>query len=620
MRILKSIIICLFVLFNLQQAFPQKYLYSIDIENIVNDKLVIELTCPKISVDEVVFSFPASIPGSYMMLNYGNLIENFEAFDSKDKKLSLKKISDNSYQIKHAKQLTKIRYVADDSFDSKHGYEIHRQAGTNFDEGKNFFLNAAGVFGYFEGMVNLPVELEFAKPPQLDGYSSLKTISKDSKKQVFIANNYHQLIDCPVMFTLPDTSSFKLGNCKIMVVCYDESGAQYAQLITENIKPKIMAVGKFLGKIPVKEYTFLFYLKDMAEIARRYKAGEIGKLELINIKRTGATKEGALEHNNSSTYYYIDTGDTSFLASVKNSTVHEFLHMVTPLNLHSQLIADFNYSKPVMSEHLWLYEGVTEYFNHLSLLQESQLDLENYLNLLRQKIASGSKFPYQEMSFTDLSKNSLEEKYHNQYFQVYQRGAVLAWLLDMEIIRLTNGDKNLKDVVLKLTAKYGPNKPFDEDSFIEEFVQEVHPELIYFFNTYITGHENWEINKELNTIGIEYYDVAKVNRPRNIITDNDIKTKETSKGIKIIEAGTNEWAGLLVNDIVEEGFYNKYFKTKDTYVDEGSIVNLPIIRNGTKTQISVKVQYKMQDTNYVLMESSKKSEVQIRNFKKWIGI
>ncbi len=601
------------------QSFTQKYLYRIDIANVSDDKLKVELTCPKIEIDEIVYSFPASIPGSYMFLNYGNLIEDFEAFDSNGKKLDVKKISDNSYQIKRAKRLAKITYVADDSFDSKHGYEIRRQAGTNFDDGKNFFLNAAGIFGYFEGMEKIPIDLEFFKPSHLDGYSSLSCNLKTDVKQSFTAKNYHQLIDCPIMFTLPDTSSFKLGNCNVMIVSYAESGAQYAKLIADNIKPKIEAVGKFLNNIPVNDYTFIIYLKDMADIARRYKAGEIGKLELANIKLSGATKEGALEHNNSSTYYYVDQGDTSFLASIKNSTVHEFLHVITPLSLHSELIADFSYSNPLMSKHLWLYEGVVEYFNHLSLLQGGQIKIENYLQLMRQKIVSGSRFPLNEMSFTELSQNSLKDKYHDQYFQVYQRGPILAWLLDMEIIRLTDGTKNLKDVIFSLTKKFGPEKPFIEDNFFDVFVQEVHPELSNFFNNFIVGRENWDINKGLNTIGLEYYDITKVNRPRNILTDNDIKTKESGDGIRITETGAEEWAGLQVGDIVETGFYNKYFRVNDSYVSEGSLVTIPVNRNGKISNLTIKVQYKIQDTNYVLNELLKKSKSQCRYFNKWMG-
>jgi predicted metalloprotease with PDZ domain len=43
---------------------------------------------------------------------------------------------------------------------------------------------------------------------------------------------------------------------------------------------------------------------------------------------------------------------------------HEFFHIVTPLSIHSKEIQDFDYNDK-MSEHLWMYEGVTEYFANL---------------------------------------------------------------------------------------------------------------------------------------------------------------------------------------------------------------------------------------------------------------
>jgi predicted metalloprotease with PDZ domain len=52
--------------------------------------------------------------------------------------------------------------------------------------------------------------------------------------------------------------------------------------------------------------------------------------------------------------------------SMMDVVSHEFFHIVTPLSIHSKEIQDFDYNDPKMSEHLWMYEGVTEYFANLS--------------------------------------------------------------------------------------------------------------------------------------------------------------------------------------------------------------------------------------------------------------
>ena len=80
---------------------------------------------------------------------------------------------------------------------------------------------------------------------------------------------------------------------------------------------------------------------------------------------------GALEHGNSSFYVLPDFGDTTFTSMIKRVALHEFMHIFTPLNLHSEHIGNFDYVEPKMSKHLWLYEGVTEYFANLILLQSN---------------------------------------------------------------------------------------------------------------------------------------------------------------------------------------------------------------------------------------------------------
>ena len=239
---------------------------------------------------------------------------------------------------------------------------------------------------------------------------------------------------------------------------------------------------------------------------------------------------------------------------------------------------------------------------------------------MRQKIANGINFPYAEMSFTEMSEHSLEKKYNKQYSQVYQRGAVLAWMLDMEIIRLTEGNKNLKDVIFKLSSKYGQDINFNEENFIDEFINEVHPDLRKFFDLYICGHENLDINKSLQNIGLEYFETAKVNKPRHFITDNDVISKITSKGDKIKKVGINEWAGLKKGDIIFSNVYFKYFKSNDEYVPEGTIVNIPVKRGKNMIQLPVKVKYSMQDTKYVLNEIQNKTEEQQAFYNKWIDL
>ncbi len=65
---------------------------------------------------------------------------------------------------------------------------------------------------------------------------------------------------------------------------------------------------------------------------------------------------------------------------------HEFFHIVTPLNVHSKEIQYFDYNDPKMSEHLWMYEGTTEYFANLFQIQQGLIDEADFYKRIVDKI------------------------------------------------------------------------------------------------------------------------------------------------------------------------------------------------------------------------------------------
>jgi predicted metalloprotease with PDZ domain len=69
--------------------------------------------------------------------------------------------------------------------------------------------------------------------------------------------------------------------------------------------------------------------------------------------------------------------------SMMDVVSHEFFHIVTPLSIHSKEIQYFDYNNPKMSAHLWMYEGVTEYF--ANLFQINRLITEEVYSRLQTK-------------------------------------------------------------------------------------------------------------------------------------------------------------------------------------------------------------------------------------------
>jgi hypothetical protein len=200
---------------------------------------------------------------------------------------------------------------------------------------------------------------------------------------------------------------------------------------------------------------------------------------------------------------------------------------------------------------------VTEYFSHLIRLQGGRVTVDAFLEELEGKIRSGERFPFARMSFAEMSTNVLEKGYKEQYGHVYDRGAVLAWLLDAEIRRLTNDSKTLADVILDLHAQYGPKRPFDEAGFYDAFAASSHPEIRSFFAQYIEGRQALPYQEILQPLGVTYRDTVEVIRIVSPLDrrKNDIRMyPATSTGHRTVKkVGKNNWSSLQEGDIVHAG-------------------------------------------------------------------
>ena len=117
---------------------------GINLNNVVDDKVQVEVNPHKIKEESVVYSLPAIVPGTYAMSNYGKFVSDFKAFDYDGKEMPVQKLDDNSWQVNNATKMDKVSYWVDDTFDSKEKHGIYVMAGTNIEEGKNFFLNLPG--------------------------------------------------------------------------------------------------------------------------------------------------------------------------------------------------------------------------------------------------------------------------------------------------------------------------------------------------------------------------------------------------------------------------------------------------------------------------------------------
>ena len=460
----------------------------INLNDVIDDKVLVTITAPKISTDEVTYSIPKIVPGTYSIDNYGKYIEDFKAFDNKGTALTVAKIDDNTWSIKNAKTVAKVTYLVNDTFDTEKGSgfgnsDIFSPAGTNIDAGKNFMLNMHGFVGYFQDKKDLPYNVSISHPATLWGATSMTDRDVSDTNDLFTTTRYAELVENPIMYAKPDYTTFTIDGMEILIGVYSPTGKVTAESITPEMKTMMTAQKNFLGKInTTKKYSVLLYLSTMTD--------------------TDAKGFGALEHPTATTVVLPEMMPKSELVkSMVDVVSHEFFHIVTPLSIHSKEIHDFDYNAPKMSEHLWMYEGVTEYFANLFQINQGLITEEDFLNRMSEKIANANAMN-DTMPFTTMSANVLNEPYKAQYLNVYEKGALIGMCLDIIIREKSNGERGILDLMQKLSNEYGPSKPFNDNELFAKITSFTYPEVGTFLETYVSGPTPIPCDTFLAKVGI----------------------------------------------------------------------------------------------------------------------
>ena len=288
----------------------------------------------------------------------------------------------------------------------------------------------------------------------------------DASWDSFLAKRYFDVIDNPILYARPNKETFKINDITVSLSLYSPNGTYKAIDLKERMEEMMIAQKAFLGDVDsTKEYNILLYLSQLNE--------------------NDAQGFGALEHHTSTVGVLPESMSKDRLEQAMIDVVsHEFFHIVTPLSIHSKEIQYFDFNDPKMSQHLWMYEGTTEYFANLFQIQQNLIDEEEFYERIMQKVANAKGYD-DAMSFTIMSKNILKEPYETNYANVYEKGALINMALDILIREKSNGQKGILWLMKQLSRKYGKDVPFEDDKLIDEIVDLTYPEVKIFFDNHV---------------------------------------------------------------------------------------------------------------------------------------
>ncbi|GAA4460208.1 peptidase M61 [Nibrella saemangeumensis] len=528
-----------------QSAAP--LFYEINLNDRADDQFKVTLRVNGLKPENAVYQFAATAPGTYQIMDVGRYVRGFKAFDKQGKELKSQQVSTNQWKIDQPAQVREIRYSVAETWDTPvKEHKPYNMCGTSIEK-DHALINGQGVFGYPTGMQATPIEVKINYPAEW----SVGTALDKNAKGHFLARNYDHIVDSPILLGRLTKAETTVAGAQIDVFTYSKTDKITSTQLLNDMQAMLTAAGQFLKKLPVKRYTFLYHFEDQ--------------------------DWGAWEHSYSSEYVMEEADFTPALAQkVTSIAAHEFFHVVTPLNIHSEIIEQFNFVTPTPSEHLWLYEGVTEWASDAMQLRGGIMDTDTYLGELTEKIQIDKSLDT-TYSLSKLGLTCYTNEGQRQYFNIYNRGALVAGLLDIRLLELSGGKRGLREVINELATTYGPNKAFPEKDFFAIFVQKTYPEIADFFARYVRDAQPLPFQEYYGKVGIRYFPaIATGEKTPSLglqIGFIDSKLKIVNVEEPLVKAGLregDEWIGfnqqpVTMSSVQAIAGQMKQLKPGDTY-------------------------------------------------------
>jgi predicted metalloprotease with PDZ domain len=462
--------------------------YSIVPKNPGAHLFEVTLTVPAPDPQGQILAMPAWIPGSYLIRDYARHVVSIRA-RAGDREIELVKIDKSRWQ---APSLHEALTVTLDI----HAYDLSVR-GAHLDTTHGYF-NGACVFLQVVGQEDRGVDVEICPPPKAAG-KTWRVVTSMSRHDAALyefgtyrAENYDELIDHPV----------EIGD--VLIGEFEAGGIPHAIAVRGHTRVDMARICQDLAILCAEHHKLLPPPRDLD----RY-------LFLLLVVPDGY---GGLEHRWSSSLLCGRNdlpvrGETIPKSSYRKFLrlcSHEYFHLWHVKRMKPQRFTPYDLSAESFTGLLWVFEGITSYYDHLALVRSGLITRESYLELLARTITrvirTRGRFrqSVEESSFDAWIKfYKQDSNSSNATVSYYTKGALVALALDLTIRRETGGEKSLDTVMRECWRLYGETGEGMPERGLEPVAESVTGlDLREFFERYVRGTGDLPLQKMLKDFGI----------------------------------------------------------------------------------------------------------------------
>lgn len=492
---------------------------------------------------------PAWIPGSYMIRDFAKNIVELAATDpSNQAPLAVEKKDKSTWLIHTDGQPIRISYRV-------YAWDLSVRS-AHFDQTHAYF-NGTSLFLEVLGQETQPCSLNLQKPSFTESTkwkvaTSLTPVNHERYEfGLYHADNYDDLIDHPV-----EISDFTLASFEACGVQHDVVfvGKHYADLdrLCKDLKTICEYQINFFGTpAPMDYYLFMTLVVDQGYGGLEHRAST----SLI-------ANRSDLPHKNDKE---ITDGYRTYLGLCS----HEYFHTWNVKRIKPQKFLPYDLTQEVHTSLMWLFEGVTSYFDNLFLARSGVISKESYLECLGQDITrvirQNGRFrqTVADSSFDTWTRfYKQDEGAPNHIVSYYVKGALIALGLDLLIQQKSKHQYRLDDIMKHLWQRYlSEGRGVDEDEMPELIQKITAVDVSDYLNKALHSTEDLPLSSLLKEAGIAYkdYQSSSLNDlgGKKPSTEHQfstgIRTKAHAMGAEIVQVLDNmpgQTAGLSAGDVI----------------------------------------------------------------------
>ena len=597
LKIVKSIL--LFTVFMSKQAImhAQQLQYTISVPEPHTHYMDAEIKTKGVKQSIIDFKMPVWAPGSYLVREFAGQVEAFKAEDALGNALKVEKIDKNTWRIsnKSKKDIT-VRYKV---------YAFDISVRTSYVDASHGYINGSSVFMYIDGKKELPAEIKIIPHASWKKITTALPVS-DAAGHTFTAENYDMLADCPIEMGNHEEFFFEAEGVKHTVAMYGEGNYDKERILKDF--QKIVAVStNVFGENPNKNYVFIIH----------------------NLSKSG----GGLEHMNSTTLqvqrwnYQPRDNYINFLALA----AHEYFHLWNVKRLRPVTLGPFDYDRENYTTLLWVMEGFTNYYEDLLLRRAELITEKEYLARLEKMISKVENQPGNRVqSVAEASFDAWIKAYRpnenssNATISYYDRGGLIAMLLDLEIIQASEGKKSLNDLMRFLYEEYYKKKKrgFTEEEFAEALRKVAEKDMSEFLNAYVYGTQTPPYKQYFSYAGLDFADTSKVAGKAYL---GAVTAEENGKlTVKNVLRGTAAYEGGLYakDEIVAADGYRtdeREFRRILEMKKPGDLLEVLVARDGKMQAINLSLKNNT-EAAFRISPVKQPSQAQKTVYAVWLGL